>query len=87
MRKSHHQRGFTLIELLVVVAVIALLIGILLPALGMARSSSRAIVAANNIRSVAQGVMMYAGDSDGFIPPSYVYASSTSGESWKIEDQ
>ncbi len=86
-RRVGSGRAFTLIELLVVVAVIAVLIGVLLPALGLARGSSRAIVAANNLRSVAQGVAIYTGDSDDFFPPSYVYASSRSGEDWKLEDQ
>lgn len=53
------QRGFTLIELLVVIAVIAVLIGILLPALGRARSTARALTDKMNLRSLQQGVEMY----------------------------
>ncbi|HMN40484.1 MAG TPA: type II secretion system protein [Phycisphaerales bacterium] len=61
-----HQPGyprpgaFTLIELLVVIAVIALLIGILLPALGKAREASRATVCQCNVRSVNQAMLTYA---------------------------
>jgi len=79
-------RGFTLVELLVVVAVIALLIGILLPALGGARAQARALTVMNNLRSVSVGVNAYAASSQLF-PPSYVYGSKTSGGGWKLEDQ
>lgn len=52
-------RGFSLIELLVVIAVIALLLGLLLPALGQARGSARLMVCQNNLRQVAVGVHSY----------------------------
>jgi prepilin-type N-terminal cleavage/methylation domain-containing protein/prepilin-type processing-associated H-X9-DG protein len=58
--------GFSLIELLVVISIIALLIGILLPALGAAVGSARNIKCQANQRSLAQGVHLHATDYDGF---------------------
>jgi prepilin-type N-terminal cleavage/methylation domain-containing protein/prepilin-type processing-associated H-X9-DG protein len=59
------RHGFTLIELLVVVAVIALLVGILLPALGSARRSAHTIACLNNMRQLAIAQLAYANAHDG----------------------
>lgn len=80
------RRGFTLIELLVVVAIIAILISILLPALNGARRSSRAAVCGANLRQVGQAMATYLADNkDGGFPPSYVYPRADG--SWDPTDQ
>lgn len=56
--------GFTLIELLVVVAIIALLISILLPALNIARQQAKRLACASNTRQIAQGWFFYIDDHD-----------------------
>lgn len=60
--------GFTLIELLVVIAIIALLIGILLPALGKARNSARTMKCLSNTKSMATSLALYAGEFKSWYP-------------------
>jgi len=66
--KRSHNRGFTLIELLVVIAIIALLIGILLPALGKARNSARTMKCLSNNKSMATSMALYAGEYKSWYP-------------------
>jgi prepilin-type N-terminal cleavage/methylation domain-containing protein/prepilin-type processing-associated H-X9-DG protein len=67
---KNHPRAFTLIELLVVIAIIALLIGVLLPALGKARDSARQVKCQSNIRQLSIALNQYATDFKEFFPPN-----------------
>ena len=76
-RHPNARHGFTLVELLVVVAIIAILASILFPVFSRARESARRATCQSNLKQIGLGIMQYAQDYDGSMPPSQLGNSST----------
>ena len=72
------KKGFTLIELLVVIAIIAVLAGMLLPALGKVKATGQSISCMNNQRQLGQMLITYADDNNDSVLPAAVRADNKS---------
>ncbi|AQT68070.1 putative major pilin subunit [Anaerohalosphaera lusitana] len=76
------KKGFTLIELLVVIAIIALLMAIMLPALGMVKEKARTVLCASNQKQTGLILFTYATDNEQEIPEPVMWERVSQGSGW-----
>jgi prepilin-type N-terminal cleavage/methylation domain-containing protein len=96
MKNKSRKKGFTLVELLVVITIIALLLGILIPALKRAKDIAKITICANQLKQIGLGMRVYVDDYDDLMPwfgaestihPYVVYRCNHSdGDDQKMQD-
>lgn len=77
-------RGFTLIELLAVIAIIGVLAGILIPAIGSIRDKAEVSTSTSNLRQIGAALNLYANDNQNKFPPINDTSKGTHGEVWFV---
>jgi general secretion pathway protein G len=78
------KKCFTLIELLVVVAIIAVLVALLIPALNTARERAKTVLCQSNLRQIGMVTFHYTSDFNGTLPPCTTTGPYSSGYTWQV---
>jgi prepilin-type N-terminal cleavage/methylation domain-containing protein len=78
--RQQPQSGFTLIELLVVISIIAVLAAMLLPAISLVKETAKQMRCGSSLRQIYIGVMAYAEDNEGVLPPALLDVPSGTGD-------
>ncbi|MFI4911228.1 MAG: type II secretion system protein [Sedimentisphaeraceae bacterium JB056] len=81
MKKMTPKQGFTLIELLVVISIIAILMAVMMPALGKAREVAKNVICRSNIKGIGTASLLWSEDNENWVLPALWDRGNSEGDS------